>query len=275
MFLSKQEIYKFQNFIFSWWKVNCRDLPWRHTHDPYKIFVSEMMLQQTQVSRVMNRYGEFLKTYPTVEKLAQAKTSDVLKMWQGMGYNRRALYLLKTAKIVVEQYKCLFPEDEQQLIKLSGLGKYTARALLVFAWKKDVALVDTNVRKIITHFFFNGAKQKEKVIDEIAEQLVPKGKSWEWHQALMDYGAANISNLLIKKSTNLLIKKISFKESDRYFRGRMMDLVRKKDWKQDVLIKEMMKLYGKDDEFYRKIMKKMLGEGLLSHSSGDIITLPE
>ena len=174
---------KFQAYIFAWWKTHRRDLPWRHTHDPYKILVSEVMLQQTQVSRVLPKYREFIQAYPTVKDLARASNSDVLKIWKGMGYNRRALYLKKAAEIGE------FPKSEGELVKLPGLGTYTARAILVFAYRKNVAMVDTNIRQIITHFFFHDAPQKDKIIQNIADQLVPKGKSWEWHQALMDYGA--------------------------------------------------------------------------------------
>ena len=216
--MEKKEIRKFRNMIFTWWKMHRRDLPWRHTHDPYSILVSEVMLQQTQVLRVIPKYAEFIKRYPSVADLARASTADVLKLWKGMGYNRRALYLKKAAALGK------IPGTEKELLKLPGVGKYTARAILVFAFNKDIAAVDTNIRQIITHFFFSDKPQKEKTIQDVADQLLPAGKSWEWHQALMDYGAIEMPKLNIKK----IMKKpgIPFKQSNRYVRGKIMNMVR-------------------------------------------------
>lgn len=216
MKLKKKEVQTFQSYIFLWWKKHRRSLPWRYTHDPYKIMVSEVMLQQTQVSRVLPKYKEFLDAFPTVSDLAKAPASQVLRIWKGMGYNRRALYLKKAAMVGK------FPKDETKLMKLPGIGKYTARAILVFAYKKDVALVDTNIRQIITHVFFKNKKQKESVIESVANQLVPKGKSWEWHQALMDYGA-----LALPAVPGVVTKQSTFKGSNRYYRGKALDILRK------------------------------------------------
>ena len=206
---------EFQSHIFSWWKTHRRDIPWRRTHDPYKIFVSEIMLQQTQVLRVIPKYLEFIKAYPTINDLARASTAEVLRHWKGMGYNRRALYLKKSALLGE------IPKTEKELMKLPGVGKYTARAILVFAYKQDIAMVDTNIRQILTHFFLGDAPQKEKVIQQVADQLLPKGKSWEWHQALMDYGAMEL-----EKIPGVIKKQKKFKNSNRYFRGKLMDILR-------------------------------------------------
>jgi len=280
--LLPQDIRKFQNKIFHWWKTHRRDLPWRHIHDPYRIMVSEVMLQQTQVSRVLPKYTEFIKSFPTVQSLARASTSDVLKIWKGMGYNRRALYLHKAAQIISKKYDNQFPPSIQLLSSFPGIGTYTARAILVFAFKKDIAMVDTNIRKIITHFFFKDIKQPEKVIQEVADQLVPTGKSWEWHQALMDFGAIELKNVLLLSpftpnhpNPPNLTKKIPFYESTRFFRGRIMDLVREKKWKEKELIKTMIRKHGKDAKFYQDCIGKLLQEGLLTHSSPSIISLPE
>jgi len=167
------------------------------------------------VLRVIPKYLEFIKAYPTINDLARASTAEVLRHWKGMGYNRRALYLKKSALLGE------IPKTERELMKLPGVGKYTARAILVFAYKKDIAMVDTNIRQILTHFFFGDAPQKEEVIQQVADQLLPKGKSWEWHQALMDYGA-----LALPKNSNIIKKQKKFVGSNRYFRGRLMDILR-------------------------------------------------
>lgn len=260
--MKARKIKEFQTFIFSWWKKNKRDLPWRHTHDPYKIMVSEVMLQQTQVFRVIPKYAEFIEAWPNVQSLAKASTADVLRMWKGMGYNRRALYLKKAAEIGK------FPNIESELIKLPGLGKYTARAILVFAYKKNVAMVDTNVRKIITHFFFDDKPQKESVIQKKADSLVPKGKSWEWHQALMDYGA------LVKLPWQNKKKTIPFKESNRFFRGRVIDVLREGPMNETALIENFAQIYDRSEDFLKKILLVLEKDMLIVRKKG-ILDLPD
>lgn len=249
---------EFQSYIFSWWETHRRDLPWRHTHDPYKILLSEVMLQQTNVSRVIPTYKKFLKNFPNITALQKAATSDVLRLWKGMGYNRRALYLHKAAKIIVDQYHNQFPTSQQLLSKLPGVGTYTARAILVFAFGKNIAAVDTNIRQIITHFFFHDKQQKDKVIQNVADQLLPPGKSWEWHQALMDYGAIEMPKLKIKK-----IKKsggIPFKKTNRYYRGRIIDILRDGPVAERVLLKD----------FSATTINGLMKDGLVSRSKGKI-----
>src|SRR5580765_1307213 len=131
-----------EGVLLTWYAANARDLPWRRTHDPYAILVSEVMLQQTQVSRVLPRYGEWLERWPTVEALAAASPADVIRAWQGLGYNRRALNLHRAARIVAERG---WPHD---LTELPGVGRYTAAAVGNFAFGRDVLPVDTNVRRV-------------------------------------------------------------------------------------------------------------------------------
>ncbi|OGG11577.1 hypothetical protein A2Z00_05085 [Candidatus Gottesmanbacteria bacterium RBG_13_45_10] len=274
MKLTKQNIQRFQSTIFRWWETNKRDLPWRHTHDPYNILVSEVMLQQTQVPRVIAKYREFIERYPTVNSLALASPGSVLRAWKGMGYNRRALYLQKAARAIVERYKGIFPRNEQELRELPGLGTYTARAILVFAFKQNVSMVDTNIRQIITHYFFNDSPQKEKVIQITADQLLPKGKSWEWHQALMDYGALKFHEVKMKRPEQSRGTTIPFKNSNRLFRGRIVDRLREEDIKERKLIDEFASLYKKDDQFIRHIIEGLMKDGLISRRKG-FLSLPE
>ncbi len=258
--------------IFTWWKKNRRDLPWRRTHDPYKILVSEVMLQQTQVSRVLPKYKEFLIAFPDVQALANASPAEVLRIWKGMGYNRRALYLKETAQTVFKQYGGDFPKSEQKLIKLPGLGKYTARALLVFAYKEQVAMVDTNIRQIITHFFFEDKQQKESIIQKVADQLLPKGKSWEWHQALMDYGSEELKSLNFKIKNGKSQK--PFKESNRFYRGRVIDKLREHQMREFMFLKEFGDIYDKSEDFLLGILEGLIKDGLVVRKNGKI-QLPE
>jgi A/G-specific adenine glycosylase len=262
------QILKFRAMIFNWWVLNKRDLPWRHTHDPYKILVSEIMLQQTQVSRVLPKYEEFLYFFPDVYTLAKASTAKILKVWKGMGYNRRALYLKKTAETIVARYGGEFPDDEERLTKLSGLGTYTARAILVFAFRQDIAAVDTNIRQIITHFFFRDIAQKPSVIQDVADKLVPPGESWEWHQALMDFGALEMPKLKIKK-----IKKsgsIPFKETNRFYRGKIMDLLRE----GNVHELDLQKKFNKSAELLLSIVDGLVKDGLVERKK-KMLRLPD
>lgn len=259
--------------IFSWWKENRRDLPWRRTRNPYHILVSEVMLQQTQVSRVLPKYAEFLAVFPDVKILAAARPAEVLTLWRGLGYNRRALYLQKAAKTIVADHGGVFPDSETTLIKLPGLGLYTARAIMVFAFEKNVAMVDTNIRQIITHYLFNGLPQKEKVIQETADKLVPKGRAWEWHQALMDFGALAMSKE--KKEMHIVKKQKPFKDSNRYYRGRIVDALRIGKRNELEMIQDCVRHHGKTARFFKSIIDGLIKDGLVARSSGSTLQLPE
>lgn len=278
MTISAKRIVFFQQMIFAWWPSHRRDLPWRRTHDPYRIMVSEVMLQQTQVSRVLTKYVEFIEAFPTVITLAEASPAHVLRIWKGMGYNRRALYLQKAAKTIVEEYRGKFPVSESELIKLPGLGTYTARAILVFAYRQEVPLVETNIRQIITHFFLIKKPQGralEKEIEDIARQLIPPGKSWEWHQALMDYGALALPASTRQRVNTSQRKGIPFRESNRFFRGRIIDRLREGDVPEKKLIRELVMKYDKPASFLQSILKGLAADGLITPSKTGIISLPK
>lgn len=259
--------------IFLWWKKNRRGLPWRRTRDPYHILVSEVMLQQTQVSRVIPKYTEFIEAFPSIRALAKASPARVLTLWKGMGYNRRALYLKKTAQMIVEVYGGVFPDTQAVLVKLPGLGLYTARAIMVFAFGQNVSMIDTNIRQIITHYFFKGLPQKEKDIQRVADLLVPKGRSWEWHQALMDYGALAMTTK--KRDMKVARKQKPFKDSDRYFRGRIIDLLRSEDCEELQLVHRFTSHYGKTDEFVNGIINGLIKDGLIERGPGSLLRLPQ
>jgi A/G-specific adenine glycosylase len=182
---------KFRKVVWDYYKKHGRDdLPWRHTRDPYRILVSEIMLQQTQVERVVPFYERFIKEFPTLRVLAHAPLSRVLKAWQGLGYNRRAKNLHEAAKQIVKEYRGKFPKDEKQLESLRGVGPYTARAVAAFAFNRDMIFVETNIRTAVMHHFF---PKKKKVSDTEIENILvaafPMGKAREWYSALMDYGS--------------------------------------------------------------------------------------
>jgi A/G-specific adenine glycosylase len=211
----------FQKKIYDYYKEHKRVLPWRTTYDPYKIIVSEIMLQQTQSARVVEKYKLFLKKFPTVRALHNASTIDVLRQWQGLGYNRRALMLKKMAGEVVSIHKGRFPQTYEDLIALPGVGPYTARAVMAFAYNKPGAMIETNIRAVFIHFFFSGSKKvTDKELMPLIEEYMDIRSPREWYNALMDYGAflkETLPNPSRKSAHHT--KQSLFKGSDRQIRG--------------------------------------------------------
>jgi A/G-specific adenine glycosylase len=177
--------------LMSWFSEAARDLPWRHTRDPYRILVAEVMLQQTQVDRVIPKYQAFLKRFPTIEALAAAPTAEVIRMWSGLGYNRRAVNMQRTARAVLEQYAGAFPQDTVALRRLPGIGPYTAGAIACFAFEQDVGFMDTNIRRVVRRVFVGQDDRdlSEALLLSIAQAAVPPGSGWTWNQAIMELGA--------------------------------------------------------------------------------------
>jgi A/G-specific adenine glycosylase len=164
-----------------------RDLPWRHTRDPWSILVAEVMLQQTRVDRVAPKWQAFLDEYPTPEDCAAASLGDVLRLWQGLGYPRRARNLHATAVEIVASNSGRLPDTLGALLALPGIGPYTARAVLAFAFERDVAVVDTNIARILARA--GGERLTPTRAQHDADELVPAGEGWTWNQVIMDLGA--------------------------------------------------------------------------------------
>jgi A/G-specific adenine glycosylase len=177
--------------LIAWFEANGRDLPWRRTRDPYRVLVSEIMLQQTQVDRVKPKYAAFLDQFPTLETLAAASPGDVIRAWAGLGYNRRALHLQRTAQAVVNEHNGVFPDTPDALRALPGIGPYTAGAVACFAFERDCAFMDTNIRRVLQRVFVgpDNAPASARALLAIGAQAVPPGQGWTWNQAIMELGA--------------------------------------------------------------------------------------
>jgi A/G-specific adenine glycosylase len=173
--------------ILSWYKRNARRFPWRQTKNPHRILLSEVMLQQTQTGRVRQIYPRFLRRFPNFKELARAKTSALIRAWRGMGYNGRVVRLQRSAQIVCDRYKGKLPNDIQALKALPGIGKYTAHAVACFAFGRTVAVVDTNVQRVLSRLFPGDGQAKDGW--QLAEAILPKRRSYDWNQALMELGA--------------------------------------------------------------------------------------
>lgn len=182
---------RFQTRLLKWYSDNGRDLPWRRTANPYRILVSEVMLQQTQVERVIPKYHEFLEKYPTLTDLAAAEPEDVRKTWYPLGYNIRPYRLHTIACEAVARYGGTIPNKQDDLMSLKGIGRYTAGAVQSFAFNKDAPILDTNVMRVLHRIFVgegNPKTQKAKLWT-LAAETIPKGKGYDFNQALMDFGA--------------------------------------------------------------------------------------
>jgi len=191
--LDKERIRIFQRKLLRWYALHGRDLPWRHTSDPYHILVSEMMLHQTQVARVVEKYCEWLAAYPTFEALAAAPLDEVRQRWRPLGYNFRPERLHEIAKFVVDELDGKLPDQLDELMAFRGIGRYTAGAILSFAFHKDAPIVDTNVRRLIRRIFgIRGDPTRVAVkrrIWQLAETMIPAGRAYDFNQALIDFGA--------------------------------------------------------------------------------------
>ncbi len=186
------EIDAFQRKIMDWWSDNARDLPWRQDPSPYNVLVSEVMLQQTQVSRVVPKYLRFIEEFPNPEVLATSEMKHLLRVWSGLGYNRRAIWLRDAAMQIQELGG--FPRTVGELRKLKGIGPYTSRSILIFAFNENLAAVDTNIRRVLISEGFADEGMTDCQLQDVADLVLLKGRSSDWHNALMDYGACVLTS---------------------------------------------------------------------------------
>jgi A/G-specific adenine glycosylase len=263
MNIPPEKIKKFQSKILSWYKKNKRDLPWRKTENPYHILVSEIMLQQTQVDRVIPYYERFLKELPDWKALGRANKEQLLKLWSGLGYNNRVLRLQKTAQEIVEKYNGLFPMDAEKLLSLPGIGPYTANAVLAFAFNKNVAVVDTNIRRVFIIELGLPEEVSGKDMDTVALQVVPKGQSCIWYNALMDYGA--LQKTARATGIESLSKQSTFEGSTREVRGKIIKTLLKK---RKLTFSSLKKTCNHAQ--FDAILEKMQREGIIAMEKEEV-----
>ena len=216
-----------QRRVLTWYGANRRDLPWRRTTDPYAVLTSEIMLQQTQVPRVLVMYPSFVAAFPRLEDLAAAPLADVLRRWRGLGYNNRAERLWRSARSTVSAAApgtpASLPTTLEGLLALPGIGPYTARAVLVFAHNADLAAVDANVRRVLTHELALPHDLSPAALQHVADVVLPPGRSRDWHNALMDYGSLVVTS----RATGIAprTKQTPFEGSRRMYRSRLLRLL--------------------------------------------------
>ena len=265
-------IRRFRAIVWQYYKAQGRSHPWRETDCQYHILVSEFMLQQTQVARVLPKYQSFLKRFPTAKRLAKAPLAAVLREWQGLGYNRRGLALQRCAQIIVEEYDGELPSTEVELQQLPGIGPYTAAALRSFAHGKPSVMVETNIRAVMLYFFFKGRRAvSEEEVREVVATTMHRRDPRNWYYALMDYGAYLKANGV---RTNQLMrgyrKQSKFEGSHRQIRGAVLrHLSENKQARKSKLGEQL----GYSSDRLEPALEDLLKEGLIRVQRG-IYRLP-
>lgn len=218
---------RFQKKIYAYYHKHGRDLPWRKTRNPYHIFISEVMLQQTQVETVLKKYHPFLKAFPSFRALSCASLREVLALWKGLGYNRRALFLKKSAQKVTHEFGARLPSETKVLATLPGIGQATAKATVVFAFNKPEVFLETNIRRVFIHHFFSVQKKvRDSDILPLVRRTLDVSNPRIWYWALMDYGSAlKKTHPNPNRKSAHYIKQPPFEGSDRQIRGKILGVL--------------------------------------------------
>ena len=256
--LDAEAVESFREKVFAFFRENRRSFPWRETRDRYAVMVSEVMLQQTQAERVVPKFTAWMERFPYPASLASASLRDVLASWSGLGYNSRGQRLQACARMVMASYGGEVPGKPEELKRLPGIGDYTCRSIPVFADNLDVAAIDTNIRRIIIHEFSLPQDCPKPHLQAVAEQLLPQGRSRDWHNALMDYGAL----LLTSRTTGIrpLARQSRFHGSRRWYRSRVLkELV----GSGQVFLDDLEKKYGDCPWGLHEIIGGLVREGLV------------
>lgn len=256
----------FTRELWSYYNDNARQLPWRQAEtngafDPYKIMVSEIMLQQTQVSRVITKYQEFLIAFPTINLLAQASLAEVLKIWSGLGYNRRAKFLHQAAQIITAEYDGKLPNKLDELIKLPGIGKNTAGAILAYAFNLPFVFIETNIRTVYLHHFFNDQTNVDDTqLIPYIQQTIDKSNPRKFYWALMDYGShlkSTVGN--VSKNSKHYSRQSIFEGSLRQLRGKVLRSLGERPKMLSDLMEEI------EDERIINVVEDLKKEQLITH----------
>lgn len=272
--------------LLAWYAVNQRDLPWRRSRDPYAILVAEVMLQQTQVDRVIPRWHAWLKRFPHLADLARATKADAIRAWQGLGYNLRAVRLHDIACQVVAEHDGVLPRTVDGLLTLKGIGRYTAGAVACFAYAQPVAMVDTNVRRVLSRVFH----VEPGDVDALADRLVPIDSAYAWHQALMDLGATLcrarrplclvcplVAACAGPEPPNTSASKAvgAFRGSRRFYRGRLVDALRRRP--EGMSLAALVEEVGGDADRAKTfdLVNQLVSDGLLALDSSISVRLAD
>lgn len=260
--LVPSEVRAFRKKIYTYYRKYGRDLPWRKTLNPYHILVSEIMLQQTQVERVLEKYDEFIKAFPDFPSLARASLRKLITVWQGMGYNRRALALRSLAQTLMNEHHGKLPSDPEDLIALPGIGRYTAGAVAAFAFNQPVLFIDTNIRRVFIHTFLHDQENiKDEDILPLIQQTIDASDPRTWYNALMDYGAMLKREQINPNRRSAHYQRQSpFENSNRQIRGRILKVLVEES---PLTRSQIMKKSGMDPERVKLNLVELSNEGFI------------
>ncbi len=263
----------FRKTIQDFYKQHGRQFPWRESADPYHILVSEIMLQQTQTDRVLPKYNQFLVRFPNVDCLAKAELREILEVWQGLGYNRRAISLQRIAQLVSGRFGGTIPDCAETLRTFPGVGQSTAGAIVVFGFNRPEIFIETNIRRVFLDFFFPGMeKVRDKDILPLIEQTMDRSQPRHWYYALMDYG------VWLKKTEGNPNRRSAhyhrqapFENSDRQVRGLIVKtLLEGRELNEEDLVKALKK----SPKRIKGIIRQLIEEGFLAETSGRLRIAP-
>lgn len=259
--LTSGSIAQFQKVIYDYYRENRRSFPWREHITPYHVFVSEVMLQQTQAQRTVSKFNEFIAAFPDFASLAAASVRDVLSHWHGLGYNRRALSLKKSAECIMSEHKGQLPTSLAVLDALPGIGHATACSISAFAFNKPVVFIETNIRSVFIHFFF---LDREEVHDRellgLVETTLDRHNPRDWYYALMDYGTMLKKKGNPSRKSKHYTKQSTFKGSDREIRGAILKLLLTQ---QELDERQIAHVLQKDEERVSRILQDLVKEGFI------------
>ncbi len=271
--LMPKSIDKFKQTIYQYYAEHRREMPWRVSRNPYHILVSEIMLQQTQVGRVLAKYEEFTSRFPDFDSVSKARLQEILGVWQGLGYNRRAIALQKICRLVVTEYGGVLPSFAETLQTFPGIGPATAGAICAFAFNQPTVFIETNIRRVFIHFFFpnkNGVKDKE--ILPLVEGTLDTRSPRTWYHALMDYGA-----MLKKEEHNPnrrsahYNRQAPFQGSNREIRGLILKTLLDKP---ELTEGELIRSVGKSPKRVQPIITQLVREGFLVRAGNHLKISP-
>ncbi len=275
MQLSQKEIQRFQKIVLNYHTVSGRNqLPWRKKINPYRVWVSEVMLQQTQVDRVIPFFNNWIQAFPDIATLAGASQVNVLKYWKGLGYNSRALRMKQCAEEIIQKYHGKFPKEKSVIEQLPGIGPYTAGAIVAFAYNQPAVIIETNIRRVfIHHFFQDNEKVSDSEILTLVEKTLPDSDFRTWYWALMDYGSylGRTLNIAGKKynpnvQSKHYHKQSKFIGSDRQIRGKLLEVLlqEKNNTMTMVKLKNSIAELTMDDQRIQKILDQLQVENFVT-----------
>lgn len=257
----------FRQEVLEFYRRNRRTFPWRENITPYRVVVSEIMLQQTGVERVREKYEPFVRSLPDFASLAAAPLTDIMTAWQGLGYNRRALSLKRLAGVVMERHSGRLPRDRGPLLDLPGVGEATAGAIMAFAFNMSAVFIETNIRRVFIHHFFPGETEvSDRQIIPLVEAALDPSNPRDWYYALMDYGSSlGRGGSNANRRSAHYSKQTSFTGSDREFRG---EAIRGLLARGILSVEDIAAATGRDADRLASVLDTMVGEGLIVRERG-------